>query len=107
MMRIRHQFVSNSSSSSFVMVGFKEEGNWEELQEKYKLNTGRDAVPYNCVYLDGEGYILGLKVHDFDDQDYGVYNTNLNELEVLFERVSLRFNVPKSMLELYYGTVSN
>jgi len=93
-MKIRSGFVSNSSSSSFVVVGIK-----EPIE-----NVDMDTV--DGVYLDHEGaFILGTHVTREDDSGH-LDDAELSAAELIkmMEDVADEFGVPASEVKLYMGT---
>ena len=69
-MKFRNGFVSNSSSSSFVIIGFKTSKTYEEL-EKY---DGKNDVMVMSV-----SRIVGIKIARWSEES--VMNYSLSELQ--------------------------
>ena len=75
-MKTRNGFVSNSSSSSFVIVGIKLEARECDVEKVEKLKLDYD-------YLEGEGcFIVGKELSRWSsDSNGGVKSIDINELQ--------------------------
>lgn len=120
-MKIRNGFVSNSSSSSFLIVGVSAYG-IDNLSETIKemakadgceeMGWGGYSEGKTLVFLGGEGY---------DDEEYapdyaGIEveqdlknNKTIGELkqEFLDKVKALGFEIPEEYVDLHYGEVSS
>lgn len=68
-MKIRHCFVSNSSSSSFCILGVSSDGSWSEVHGKF--NGLPRAYNIESFFDEGEdGYAIGLEVAHLDNGDF-------------------------------------
>ena len=86
-MKIRNGFVSNSSSSSFVILGVKSDEKME------KTISGR----VHSFYLEEIGYVSGIVV---ERDEYLNKSTNFLELQKMAEEVSEALKVDISEVEL-------
>lgn len=79
-MKIRSDFVTNSSSSAFVVVGAKitKEEDWEKL---YKLSFDRN------IRLFGEEKIAGKVIAKLDFDSYVSITKSYSSLEAIFIEV--------------------
>ena len=67
-MKIRTGFVSNSSSSSFIVYGFMCDYG-DELYEKLEDSFGSDISHY-ITHMDSEGYLVGKKLGIIDEEGW-------------------------------------
>jgi hypothetical protein len=101
-MKIRMGLVSNSSSSSFVLVGkcIKDEpvpdgyDGWYEFLEANDIDYQNDD---NVMYV-------GKTLARFSDNDYGVWNLDFDKLTTLSAEVA-KLPLPDVPIKVYYGMV--
>lgn len=120
-MKTRQGFVSNSSSSSFVLLGFiPTEEEIKKLEEKIKLNESLeeddDIYEYVYDYLSekdfyqiGEGDwegAVGRLISDVSSDSYGeeAEEIDFQTLDEYATKVCEEFGVEKSRIKLYTGT---
>lgn len=95
-MKIRNGFVSNSSSSSFVVIGVKRDNeDDEELLEEIGLSS-------LYVEADSYDYITGIVITD--DEYMEISNTSFLELQEMAQKVADALKVDISEVELITGT---
>jgi hypothetical protein len=87
-MKIRSGFVSNSSSSSFVMLGFRSK------DEEIKVPKG-----YGQIWVDGE-YFYGLVLTDGEWMDF----VEVIDIPDKIKKISEDFGRDISEIKLYAGT---
>lgn len=94
-MKTRLQFVSNSSSSSFILIGV------ESSSEEYESN--REFIRKNkldLVYETDEDMLLGYKIARTIEEDEGGC-LDLSELDSMKNILNQISNKP---VKIYYGT---
>jgi len=89
-MKIRNGFVSNSSSSSFIILGFKTN------------ETPDDLGKFDNIYLDDDsnvviGYLLADDEYLDEEIEIGDFNEKITE-------ISEFFNIDISEIKLHCGT---
>jgi hypothetical protein len=92
-MKIRNGFVSNSSSSSFVIVGFKSEKAfiYEGLSDLY------------VEYSDSD-YIVGVELADSDEGYLEDCEISLEDFQKMVDIVAEKSGVEKEKIKIYMGT---
>ena len=100
-MKIRTNFVSNSSSSSFVVVGVltnHKNISYDEERDKYLLN----GIQCDALYDDSAGVFCGDVLADGEtlpEKEFTFY-----DLVKKFVNTANKLNVDISELKLYIGT---
>jgi hypothetical protein len=88
-MKTRTCFVSNSSSSSFIIVGAK---------------VAEDTIEgLDTLWTDDNGTIIAGKILS-DDECIDDGEMSFEQLTATFDLVSSKLGVDKSQVKLYYGT---
>lgn len=93
--KIRTGFVSNSSSSSFIVIGAKID------EEKESLVDQMDDI--SSIWIDDAGTLIAGKVLD-DDEYIGDGEMSFEQIKKTVDDVSELLQVDKSEVKLYYGT---
>jgi len=94
-MKIRNGFVSNSSSSSFVILGVKQHGD----SDKKNLPKGIESI---YVEESDYDYVLGIVIDD--DEYLEGTSTSFTELQEMAKKISEALNVDINQVELITGT---
>lgn len=92
-MKISAGFISNSSSSSFILVGVELTGEEYEKNEGYIEENNLDVV-----YGD-EGYLVGSKIASAIEED-GNDSWDLSLVESLKVKLA---SISSSSIKIYYG----
>lgn len=102
-MKIRNGFVSNSSSSSFVILGVKR--NFDDESDYEKMEDERFDNGIRTLYVEEDDcdVITGFILADGDDYlDY--ISKSINELSEMAKKVSDTLSVDISEVQLITGT---
>jgi hypothetical protein len=99
-MKIRNGFVSNSSSSSFVILGavIAAKDYNEEIHEKNGIKN---------IYNDYKDQYYVGKLLAYGDPEDSTFNGNLSldEINQYIDEISEKINVPKSEIFLKFGSI--
>ena len=122
-MKQRNGFVSNSSSSSFIAVGFKHDFSDNELFEKLKNiyngelegNDQEESLAYDLFeefVISRDTEIIFGETIAYGLDDYGISNTSLEEIQEIKEEVikkaeSFGMKVKEEDVKLFYGSQYN
>ena len=98
-MKVRNGFVSNSSSSSFIIIGVPSSTNIEEDDEQME-KTGLSSL---YVEMSEYDYITGIVLCDSDDY-LEESTTSFLELQKMAQKVADALNVDISEVKLMTGT---
>ncbi len=88
-MKVRNGFVSNSSSSSFIILGVKS----QETDREERTISGR----VKSIYFEEIGYINGIVI---ESDEYLNKSTNFAKLQEMAQEISEALKVDISEVEL-------
>lgn len=93
-MKVRYSFVSNSSNSSFIIIGCKTKESFDE----------DDGNIITSVYLGVGEYITGIVIQLLENEYLRDMNITIEEMQEKVESVSKYLKVDKKDVKLYIGS---
>lgn len=110
-MKIRNSFVSNSSTSSFVLIGVKISE--EKIIEKFNCTkedcylaieeADFDWLDNETVEVKENELIVGKEIASGDASDFGGSPITLSEFDKIVSDITEKLGVDKSELKIYSG----
>lgn len=102
-MKIRNGFVSNSSSSSFVVVGME-----CKLSEELKEEIAEDNQEYQLLewYTDNKKEGICKQLANLDDDNYEIKEFSTRKIDEIETEIQEKFNI-KNKAMLYIGRQYN
>jgi hypothetical protein len=102
-MKVRNGFVSNSSSSSFVVIGVRLSHSKLVKLGWYDEDTGgeTDKIPSGIsIYYDehDDGYLVGKMLCESDEQGLGCTDLTTDELSDIISDVNNKLNKPVKLM---------
>ena len=97
-MKIRDGFVSNSSSSSFVIIGVGRSGDYDEIMENEDFSDGIESLYVEEKDYD---YITGIVLSDSEELETTC--TTFDEFLEMSQKVATALNVDIKEVKLLTG----
>lgn len=104
-MKIRNGFISNSSSSSFVLIGCRISD--EDLAKALNVDDTDDlydVVNETDLYWDAEDGIIGYTIAEGNDGDFEGDTLTIPELMEKAKEISEKLSIPLEEIKIISGT---
>ena len=98
-MRIRKGFVSNSSSSSYIVVGKQVEDDVNDVWEEYEKKG------FDVTYIEGSGYYIGECLSSVSDDGNCENTLDLEDFERSIKKMKdlfLKNNIDPEEVKIYH-----
>jgi hypothetical protein len=102
-MKVRTGFVSNSSTSSYVIVGFLANDSWKYFPSEEEQDDAYSNG--NMIYDDDGGYMIGETIANVhSDNMMHDQSISLDELLTTADEICEKYKVDREHIHLFMGT---
>ncbi len=102
-MKIRNGFVSNSSTSSFIIIGKKTSLDWDLLEEKYPAFNKFDDKDKRIMFENDGSMFIGVLLGESTDGYMESSEYDYLTITKLMESLSRELEMIPELIKLYVG----